>query len=187
MTTALEGGERSPSLPGRSLLWERPGTHCTGGWVGHRAGLERWGKSRPHRNSIPGQSSPYPVAISTELSRPACSVVIRQKSLLQDISLWNATKRKSTDCHSAANNSHKAQRPSFTSGAPLAILNTCAIFFIPLFSVQYARFSVSGLQASTFRNTYDRTELVIIQLTTLIYMQLQSKIELFVSDVFHLY
>ena len=26
---------------------ERPGTHCTGGWVGHRAGLDGCGKSRP--------------------------------------------------------------------------------------------------------------------------------------------
>ena len=26
---------------------ERHGTHCTGGWVGHRAGLDRCGKSRP--------------------------------------------------------------------------------------------------------------------------------------------
>jgi hypothetical protein len=25
---------------------ERPGTHCTGGWVGPRAGLESCGKSR---------------------------------------------------------------------------------------------------------------------------------------------
>jgi hypothetical protein len=32
---------------------ERPGTHCTGGWVGPRAGLDRCGKSRPHRDSIP--------------------------------------------------------------------------------------------------------------------------------------
>ena len=26
---------------------ERPGTHCTGGWVGPRAGLEGCGISRP--------------------------------------------------------------------------------------------------------------------------------------------
>jgi len=26
---------------------ERPGTHCTGGWVGLRVGLDRSGKSRP--------------------------------------------------------------------------------------------------------------------------------------------
>jgi len=37
---------------------ERPGTHCAGGWVGPRAGLDRCGKSRLHRDSIPGPSSP---------------------------------------------------------------------------------------------------------------------------------
>jgi hypothetical protein len=37
---------------------ERPGTHCTGGWVGPRAGLEAYEKSLPHRDSIPGPSSP---------------------------------------------------------------------------------------------------------------------------------
>jgi hypothetical protein len=36
---------------------ERPGTHCTGGWVGPRAGLDRCGKYRPHRDSIPGPFS----------------------------------------------------------------------------------------------------------------------------------
>ena len=35
---------------------ERPGTHFTGGWVGPRAGLDRCGKFRPHRDSIPGLS-----------------------------------------------------------------------------------------------------------------------------------
>jgi hypothetical protein len=37
---------------------ERPGTHCTGGWVGPRAGLDVCEKSRPHRDLIPGPSSP---------------------------------------------------------------------------------------------------------------------------------
>ena len=37
---------------------QRPGTHCTGGWVGPRTGPDRCGKSRPHRDSIPGPSSP---------------------------------------------------------------------------------------------------------------------------------
>jgi hypothetical protein len=34
---------------------ERPGTHCTGGWVGPRAGLDLYEKSRPHRDSIPNR------------------------------------------------------------------------------------------------------------------------------------
>jgi hypothetical protein len=37
---------------------ERPGTHYIGGWVGPRAGLDGCEKSRPHRDSIPGPSSP---------------------------------------------------------------------------------------------------------------------------------
>ena len=40
MTAALEGGECSAARPSRTLPpGERPGTHCTGGWVGPRAGL----------------------------------------------------------------------------------------------------------------------------------------------------
>jgi hypothetical protein len=40
---------------------ETPGTHCTGGWVDLRAGLDVCGNSRPYRDSIPGPSSPQPV------------------------------------------------------------------------------------------------------------------------------
>ena len=36
---------------------ERPGTHCKGDWVGPRAGLDGCGKSRRHRDSIPGPPS----------------------------------------------------------------------------------------------------------------------------------
>jgi hypothetical protein len=48
------GGQRhAPAAlpPGR-----RPGTHCIVGWVGLRAGLDGCGKSRRHRDSIPGPS-----------------------------------------------------------------------------------------------------------------------------------
>ena len=40
MTAALEGDEWSAARPGRTLSRERPGTHFTGGWVDHRAGLD---------------------------------------------------------------------------------------------------------------------------------------------------
>jgi len=58
MTMALEGDERSASRLGRSLppgkirypLYRRLG--------GPRVGLDRCGKSCPHRNWIPGPSSP---------------------------------------------------------------------------------------------------------------------------------
>ena len=38
--------------------------------MGLRAGLDWCGKSRPHRDSIPGPSSPLAVAIPTELPGP---------------------------------------------------------------------------------------------------------------------
>jgi hypothetical protein len=41
-TSALDGGEWSASRPGCTSSPEErtPGTHCTGGWVGSRAGLD---------------------------------------------------------------------------------------------------------------------------------------------------
>ena len=57
MTAALEGGEWSAARSDRTLLRERPGTHCTGGWLGPRAGLDGL-KISPHRVMIPGPSSP---------------------------------------------------------------------------------------------------------------------------------
>jgi hypothetical protein len=69
-TSVLEGSEGSASRPTAFYPRERLSTHCTGGWVVPRAGLDSSGKSRPHRDSIPGQFSPYPVAIPTELPGP---------------------------------------------------------------------------------------------------------------------
>ena len=57
-TSTLDGGEWSTPRPGRFYLQEKPGNHRKGGWVGPTAGLEECGKSRPHRDSIPGPSSP---------------------------------------------------------------------------------------------------------------------------------
>jgi hypothetical protein len=58
LTSALDGmvGQRhalAALLPGK-----RPGTYFIGGWVDARAGLDSCGKSRPHRESIPGPSIP---------------------------------------------------------------------------------------------------------------------------------
>jgi len=62
--------EGSASRPGRPLSPEKTRTHCTGGWVGPRSGLDRLGKSRPHRDWFPWPSLPYPVAIPTTLPGP---------------------------------------------------------------------------------------------------------------------
>jgi len=64
----VRGQRHAPAAP---YPRERAGTHCTGGWVGLRTGLDRFGKSRPYRDSIPGPSSPYAVAIPTTLSGPS--------------------------------------------------------------------------------------------------------------------
>ena len=48
---------------------KRPGAHCIGGWVGHRAGLDGCGKSRLHgvrSPDLPAVASRY----THELSRP---------------------------------------------------------------------------------------------------------------------
>jgi hypothetical protein len=37
---------------------KRPSIHFTGRWVGPRVGLGGYGKFRPHRDWIPGPSSP---------------------------------------------------------------------------------------------------------------------------------
>jgi len=63
MTTALEGGEGSTSRTGRFLHPGKTRYPLYRRLVGPRAGLDRCGKSRPHRVSIPKRSSKYAVAI----------------------------------------------------------------------------------------------------------------------------
>ena len=46
------------------------GTQFKEGLVSPKAGLDEYGKSSPHRDSIPGPSNPQQVAITTELSQP---------------------------------------------------------------------------------------------------------------------
>ena len=58
LTSALDGVGSQRHAPAALLLGKGPGTHCIGGWVGPRAGLDRCGNSRPRRYSIPGPSSP---------------------------------------------------------------------------------------------------------------------------------
>jgi hypothetical protein len=58
LTSVLEGGECLRQASAILTPGNRHGTHCTGGWVVRRAGLDAYGKSRPHSVSIPGPSSP---------------------------------------------------------------------------------------------------------------------------------
>jgi hypothetical protein len=65
-TSALDGGEWSASRPGRAFTpGERtPSTHCTGGWVGPRAGLDTEVRGKilcPHRGSNPDRPVVQPI------------------------------------------------------------------------------------------------------------------------------
>ena len=51
------GGWSTPR-PGTLNPRNRPGTHCTWGWLDAKAGLDWSGNSCPHQFSIPGPSSP---------------------------------------------------------------------------------------------------------------------------------
>jgi hypothetical protein len=57
LTSVLDGGQLSTPHPGHFTPQERPGTHCRGGWVGLRAGLEGCGTSCLHWDLIPRLSS----------------------------------------------------------------------------------------------------------------------------------
>ena len=58
LISALDGVSGQSHAPAALTTGKRPGTHCIGGWVGPRAGLDRCGKSHPHRDSIHGSSNP---------------------------------------------------------------------------------------------------------------------------------
>jgi len=71
-------------------LRERPGTHCTGDWVGPKAGLDGCGKSHPSPGFDP--RTVQRVAIPTELSRPPGTLKYSEKIALK--------------CHPVHNKSH---------------------------------------------------------------------------------
>jgi hypothetical protein len=76
MTSALDGGEWSASRPGRALpRGKNPGTHCTGGWVGPRAGLDTEARGKilcPRRGPNPDRPVVQPVVRHyTALDKPA--------------------------------------------------------------------------------------------------------------------
>ena len=57
LTSLLHGVNVQLYTPVALPPGKEPGTHCIGGWVGPRAGLDKCGKSRRHRRSIAGPSS----------------------------------------------------------------------------------------------------------------------------------
>ena len=63
-----------------ALPLDRPGTHCTGGWMGLGADLDGCGKSRHHRRLNTKPSSRYRIAVATTLSRLTSRVHTTSKS-----------------------------------------------------------------------------------------------------------
>jgi len=69
LTSALDGGWVVNATPRSLYPWERPGTHCIGGWVGPRAGLDGCGKSRPPPGFDPRTVHPVASRYITALPR----------------------------------------------------------------------------------------------------------------------
>jgi len=77
----MRGQRHAPAAP---YPRQRPGTHCTGGWVGLRAGLDWCGKSRPppgfdHRTVQPTCSRYIYYA-----SRPTCCSVTQCNRIVRE-------------------------------------------------------------------------------------------------------
>jgi hypothetical protein len=68
-------GVRVNTTPRPPLPQKRPGTHCTGGWVGLGAGLDRCGKSRPPPGFDPRAFQPVPSQY-TDYAIPAPSTLV---------------------------------------------------------------------------------------------------------------
>ena len=84
LTSALDDGGWLTPRPGRFTHGKQTQcTHCIGGWVGPRAGLDRCGKSRHHRDTIPGPSSLTRVYKMGELTRFRINLIFSFSDTLQ--------------------------------------------------------------------------------------------------------
>jgi hypothetical protein len=94
----------SASRPGRLYLRERPGTHCTGGWVGPGAGLDRCGKSRP--NVIRSPDLPARSESLYQLRYPdeSLCILISRSILLRMRNVSDKTSRGNENTHFMFNN-----------------------------------------------------------------------------------
>ena len=77
-TSALDGGGWSAPCPGRFTPRKRSGTHCTGGWLAPRAGLDGCGKSSPAPGLDPRTVQPV-ASRYTDWAIPAARIRVCNK------------------------------------------------------------------------------------------------------------
>jgi hypothetical protein len=78
LSTAIDRGWVVNATPWPLTPGKRPGSHCREGWVGPTAGLDECRRSRSHRYSIPGPSSPEQNAVTTTPPRPTNRIIFQQ-------------------------------------------------------------------------------------------------------------
>jgi hypothetical protein len=107
---------------------ERLGTHCIGGWVGPRAGLDRYGKSRPHWDPIPGPDRPArSKSLYRQLSAP-CGVSLFE--ILSSVSVTSVSGHLKLYCGQNTiycfifSNMFRPERPS-SGGTRIKICTHC--------------------------------------------------------------
>ena len=74
MTAALEGVKGQRHAPDALYPRETPGTHCTGGWVGPRAGLDRCRKIFPHPAFDPRTVQPVASRYTNDATWPTLGI-----------------------------------------------------------------------------------------------------------------
>ena len=72
LTTVLEGERSQRHAPAAYYPREKPGAHCTGGWVGSRVVLDRCGKSLPPPVFDPWTAQPVVSRYTDYATRPTC-------------------------------------------------------------------------------------------------------------------
>jgi hypothetical protein len=76
MTTVVEGVRGQRHSPSALYPRERLGIHCTGGWLGPRAGLDRCEKSRPPPGFDPRTVQPVSSRYTNNATRPTVQSLV---------------------------------------------------------------------------------------------------------------
>jgi len=75
-------------MPQPVYPWNRPGTHCTEGWVGPRAGLGRCGKVSPPPGFDPRTVPPVATRYTDYTTQPTKNYIVGAKN---ELTLYNCS------------------------------------------------------------------------------------------------